>query len=164
MTVPEERTRAVVRTRDFLRELTSPLATPRVPRQVRNRAAALLRHFPQDFHLERAAHHCPESWGWPGEHLEFSNVGRRYPKPKVKSLDAFAGSLQAIRHVKIEQMNPLRDRNVEELLTSIAELTQASTSEELEELLRECAPMADQLRLLFEFLSKPEVRKLMERR
>lgn len=120
MTVPEERTRAVVRTRDFLRELTGPLATPRVPRQVRNRAAALLRHFPQDFHLERAAHHCPESWGRPGEHLEFSNVGRRYPKPKVKSLDAFAGSLQAIRHVKIEQMSPLRDRNVEQLLTSIA--------------------------------------------
>jgi hypothetical protein len=41
-----QRVAAVVATRDFLLRLTSSKETPRIPREVRREARALLRHFP----------------------------------------------------------------------------------------------------------------------
>ena len=41
-----QRVAAVVATRDFLLRLSSPHATPRIPREVRREARALLRHYP----------------------------------------------------------------------------------------------------------------------
>lgn len=52
MTIPEERTRAVVYTRAFLQCLIDPRKTPRVPRIVRREAAALLRHYPHAFDFD----------------------------------------------------------------------------------------------------------------
>lgn len=46
MTIPHERTRALVFTLRFLQDLQDPNATPRVPRALRERARALERHFP----------------------------------------------------------------------------------------------------------------------
>lgn len=46
MTTPSERTRAVVHTAEFLRDLTMPSVTPEVPRAVREEARRLLRHYP----------------------------------------------------------------------------------------------------------------------
>lgn len=46
MTMPNERTRAVVQTAEFLRELTMPSVTADVPRAVREEARRLLRHYP----------------------------------------------------------------------------------------------------------------------
>jgi hypothetical protein len=46
MTLPFERTRSVLNTRQFLLELCNPEQTPRVPKTVRSQARALLRHFP----------------------------------------------------------------------------------------------------------------------
>ena len=43
MTMPDERTRAVIQTRDFLIELSKNAA---LPERVRNDAKFLLRHFP----------------------------------------------------------------------------------------------------------------------
>jgi hypothetical protein len=66
MTMPNERTRSVVQTRDFLQELKRRAD---VPEEIRNEANRLLRHYPEDWHLDIAATRMPEWWGKP--------VGRR---------------------------------------------------------------------------------------
>lgn len=55
MTMPDERTRAVVNTHKFLRDLLDPKATPKVPKHIREKARRLLKHYPSAFHLLRAA-------------------------------------------------------------------------------------------------------------
>lgn len=52
MTVPIERTNAVVWTGDFLYDLIDPKKTPRVPKDVRERAKRLLRHYPSAYDME----------------------------------------------------------------------------------------------------------------
>lgn len=56
MTLPNERTRAVCRARDFLRRLASPYADgiKGVRREVREEARRILRHYPHWFDLGRA--------------------------------------------------------------------------------------------------------------
>jgi hypothetical protein len=46
VTIPYERTRALVHTLRFLQELQDPHATPGVPPDIRERARALERHYP----------------------------------------------------------------------------------------------------------------------
>lgn len=52
MTMPHERTRAVLETREFLLSLKQNLA---VPDDVRRTARALLRHYPEQRHLASVA-------------------------------------------------------------------------------------------------------------
>jgi hypothetical protein len=52
MTIPSERTRAVLYTQDFLKDLLDPTKTPRVPKEIRRRAHSLLRHYPSDYDME----------------------------------------------------------------------------------------------------------------
>jgi hypothetical protein len=52
MTIASERTRAVNDTYEFLRDLLHPKQTPGVPRSVRQRALALLRHYPTRWDIE----------------------------------------------------------------------------------------------------------------
>lgn len=52
MTIASERTRAVNHTAEFLYDLLDPKRTPRVPREIRRRAAALLRHYPSRLDME----------------------------------------------------------------------------------------------------------------
>lgn len=52
MTVPRERTNAVMFTETFLLSLIDPKQTPRVPKSVRQEAMRLLRHYPSRFHME----------------------------------------------------------------------------------------------------------------
>lgn len=52
MTIASERTRAVIYTKQFLYDLLDPKMTPRVPRDIRRRAAALLRHYPRQLDME----------------------------------------------------------------------------------------------------------------
>jgi hypothetical protein len=56
MTLPAERTRAVIRAREFLLRLCSPYGggIKRIPREVRQEARRLLRHYPGWFDLGRA--------------------------------------------------------------------------------------------------------------
>lgn len=51
MTVPVERTNAVMRTEEFLQDLIDPKKTPRVPRQIREQALQCLRHYPSKFEM-----------------------------------------------------------------------------------------------------------------
>ena len=55
MTVPVERTNAVINTQKFLLELLDPKKTPRVPRSVRRQALHLLRHYPTEFDMNTIA-------------------------------------------------------------------------------------------------------------
>ena len=57
MTLPDERYRAVVQTQRFLLRI---LTTPRVPRAVKDEARSMLRHYPSDWDMNRAAEAAPE--------------------------------------------------------------------------------------------------------
>ena len=52
MTLPIERTNAVLRTEQFLIDLCDPKKYPRVPRAVREEAHRLLRHYPSQYNMK----------------------------------------------------------------------------------------------------------------
>jgi hypothetical protein len=64
MTLPRERTRSVVKTREFLARLVSPYVPngyKRIPKPVREEALRLLRHYPSVVDMKYAAESfCPE--------------------------------------------------------------------------------------------------------
>ena len=60
MTLPDERYRALKQAKKLLEELCDPGKTPRVPSIVRDRARGALRHFPQDWEIDKMADTCPE--------------------------------------------------------------------------------------------------------
>jgi hypothetical protein len=64
MTMPYERTRAVVQAREFLEEL---MRSADVPESVRKEAHRLLRHYPSDSDLSLTALALPNWWANPGE-------------------------------------------------------------------------------------------------
>jgi hypothetical protein len=51
MTLPDERFRAVLRTREFLANLCNPKHTPRVPKIIRDEARWCLRHYPDYYDM-----------------------------------------------------------------------------------------------------------------
>lgn len=59
MTLPDERYRSLVQTKKFLMELLSPHMTPRVPKIIRQRASGLLRHWPDEYHLDLMCENMP---------------------------------------------------------------------------------------------------------
>lgn len=63
MTLPAERTRAIIYTKLFLERLLVPRLTPDVPETVRETARALLRHYPGTGDLELAHRALPEWFG-----------------------------------------------------------------------------------------------------
>jgi len=63
MTIPAERTRAIIYTKLFLEQLLVPRLTPDVPDSVRAAALGLLRHYPGIAELEIAHHALPEWFG-----------------------------------------------------------------------------------------------------
>lgn len=65
MTIPVERTRAVLDTRDFLTSLLNPKLTPRVPADIRRRARGLLKHYPAKFHMTDTCIVLPDTWEMP---------------------------------------------------------------------------------------------------
>lgn len=56
MTLPDERYRAVLAAEQFLTDLLDSRKTPRVPAAIRQRARAVLRHYPGQWDMDRAAH------------------------------------------------------------------------------------------------------------
>jgi hypothetical protein len=53
MTLPDERYRAVLMAERLLKDLCDRSKTPRVPREIRERARSVLRHYPSDYDMER---------------------------------------------------------------------------------------------------------------
>lgn len=66
MTIPDERTRAVLKTREFLYALTNLTRMPGVPEAVREQAVTLLRHYPGTGDLS-LAHGAIPNWFGPPE-------------------------------------------------------------------------------------------------
>jgi hypothetical protein len=64
MTTPEERTKAIVDTRNFLRTLASADEIA-IPGLVQTVAASLLRHYPLDVDLDVSASALPGIWAHP---------------------------------------------------------------------------------------------------
>lgn len=62
MTLPSERFRAVLNTREFLKDLLDPKKTPRVPRKIRHQAYWCLRHYPWESDMVEAARFAPKIW------------------------------------------------------------------------------------------------------
>jgi hypothetical protein len=60
MTLPDERYRAVLQTRRFLLDLCNAQHTPRVPKIIRETARSMLRHYPNDWDMKRAADGSPD--------------------------------------------------------------------------------------------------------
>lgn len=60
MTLPSERYRAILRAKNFLRDLMDPKATPKVPRWIRTEAYYALKHFPHEHEVEHLAEASPD--------------------------------------------------------------------------------------------------------
>ena len=60
MTMPDERYRAVLYAEEFLRAISDPTITKRIPKEVRQRARGILRHYPSAWELDRVAIACPD--------------------------------------------------------------------------------------------------------
>lgn len=60
MTLPDERYHSMLWAQRFLQELCDPRKTPRVPKAVRQEAAAILRHFPLPYDMDRLAARSPD--------------------------------------------------------------------------------------------------------
>lgn len=63
MTLPRERTVAILNTKEFLFDLMSPKKTPKVPSAIRQQARWLLKHFPGNYDLLQAVEALPEVFG-----------------------------------------------------------------------------------------------------
>ena len=60
MTLPDERYRAVIAAERMLKDLLDPRATPRVHSSIRDRARAVLRHYPSKWDMDRASAAAPD--------------------------------------------------------------------------------------------------------
>jgi hypothetical protein len=60
MTMPDERYRAVLYAEEFLRALSDSNITKRVPKELRQRARGILRHYPSTWDMQRAAEGAPD--------------------------------------------------------------------------------------------------------
>lgn len=65
MTTPHERTRSVIQTRLFLEALCATDHAADVSEEVRREALRLLRHYPDEVHVDHAAIAWPEMWSPP---------------------------------------------------------------------------------------------------
>ena len=63
MTIPYERTRALIETKSFLLKLVDTKRLPRVPKSVRQHAEYLLRHYPSYEDIELAHRALPDLYG-----------------------------------------------------------------------------------------------------
>ena len=61
--MPIERKNAMVNVESFLIDLRDPKKTPRVPKEIREKACRLLRHYPSKYHMEEAQRLAPSVFG-----------------------------------------------------------------------------------------------------
>lgn len=65
MTLPDERTRAVLMAEEFLLDLLDAKKTPKVPFAIRKRASYVIKHFPRRYDLVEAADKSPNVFAKP---------------------------------------------------------------------------------------------------
>lgn len=59
MTLPDERYRSIMQADRLLKDLCDPSKTPRVPKDIRQRALAVLRHWPDQYYIDVLAEDNP---------------------------------------------------------------------------------------------------------
>lgn len=57
MTLPDERYRSMMAADQLLKDI---LSTPRVPKDIKNRARYVLRHWPDTHYIDELARRCPD--------------------------------------------------------------------------------------------------------
>ena len=67
MTMPDERTRAVLDARDFLERMARGELAGESPQALTTWAKALLRHYPENTHIRLASKALPAYWSLPEE-------------------------------------------------------------------------------------------------
>ena len=82
MTLPYERYNAVKHTEQFLTDLLDPKKTPRVPKDIRQRAYSLLRHYPGGYNLDVIATRCPDQLQTPNPIDDLSILMHDYEEKK----------------------------------------------------------------------------------
>jgi len=60
VTLPDERYRAVLAAQNFLTRLMDPKMTPRVPKEIRQQARNVLRHYPSPWDMDRVSEKAPD--------------------------------------------------------------------------------------------------------
>lgn len=63
MSLPFEKTNAVLQARQMLLDIMDPKQSPGIPKEVRQRARSVLKHFPSKIDLEIACEKVPEVFG-----------------------------------------------------------------------------------------------------
>jgi hypothetical protein len=80
MTLPDERYRAVLYAEEFLRAIADPNITKRIPKEIRQRARGVLRHYPNTWDMQRAAEASPDIFA---ERMEdVSRMFKKYEQSK----------------------------------------------------------------------------------
>jgi hypothetical protein len=60
VTLPDERYRAIKWAEQFMQDLMDRSKTPRVPKEIRQRARSVLRHYPGSYHIDQLAEARPD--------------------------------------------------------------------------------------------------------
>lgn len=60
MTLPDERYRSLQHAALFLQQLCNPAVTKRIPKEIRQEAARVLRHFPSSWDLQQLERRAPD--------------------------------------------------------------------------------------------------------
>ena len=82
MTMPDERFRAVLYAEEFLRALSDSNITKRVPKEIRQRARGILRHYPNTWDMQQVAEASPHVFA---ERME--DVTRLFKKYEMSKND-----------------------------------------------------------------------------
>lgn len=83
MTIPLERTRSLLQTREFLQELLNPEKTLGIPEDIRRQARVLLRHYPGNAELHLAHQALPHLFDAVRSEVELGErIARNLEKPE----------------------------------------------------------------------------------
>jgi hypothetical protein len=85
MTLPDERYRAIIYAKSLCEDLLDSKKTPRVPKQIRQRALGVLRHFPEEYYLGMLAEARPDILERRGDPFDpLYKMVKEYDLSKVK--------------------------------------------------------------------------------
>ena len=74
MTLPDERYRALRCGHQLLLDLLNSKVTPKVPKYMRQRAANILRHYPDSYHFTKIVEKIPEDFAVSNQFVRLSDA------------------------------------------------------------------------------------------
>ena len=74
MTLPNERYRALRCGHQLLLDLLNSKVTPKVPKYIRQRAANILRHYPDSYHFTKIVEKIPEDFAVSNQFVRLSDA------------------------------------------------------------------------------------------